>query len=160
MSSIVHSASSAPTSLEECFFYHSMEIPGLGLVRGQWDLRSNVDVYLGQVDFDGQRVLEIGPASGFLTFFMEHSGAQVVGCELSVGDHWDLVPFAGADPAAHVETRNDLMRALHNGFWYAHRAHRSKAGVTYGSVYDLSSDLGDFDIAVLGAVLLHLRDSY
>ena len=53
-----------------------MEIPGHGLVTGQWDLRGGVDDYLGKVAFAGQRVLEIGPASGFLTFEMEKRGAE------------------------------------------------------------------------------------
>ncbi|MBV9971725.1 MAG: hypothetical protein JO135_00155, partial [Candidatus Eremiobacteraeota bacterium] len=27
------------TNLSDCYFYHTMEIPGYGLVEGQWDLR-------------------------------------------------------------------------------------------------------------------------
>jgi hypothetical protein len=43
-----------------------MELPGRGVIEGRdWDLRGSVDEYLGNVDFAGQRVLEIGPASGF-----------------------------------------------------------------------------------------------
>ena len=26
------------TDLDECYFYHSMEIPGYGLVKGPWDI--------------------------------------------------------------------------------------------------------------------------
>ena len=66
-------------------FYHTMEIPGHGLVTGQWDLRDGVDDYLGKVAFAGQRVLEIGPASGFLTFEMEKRGAEVVSVEVTAG---------------------------------------------------------------------------
>ena len=52
------------TSVEECNFYHSTDIPGTGLVEGQWDLRAGFDEYLGGYDFSGKRVLEIGPATG------------------------------------------------------------------------------------------------
>ena len=45
------------TSLDECYFYHSMEIPGYGFVRGPWDHREGVDAYLGNVDLQGKRVL-------------------------------------------------------------------------------------------------------
>ena len=58
----------APLKVEDpadCSFYHTMEVPGHGLVTGPWDLRGGVDDYLGKVAFAGQRVLEIGPASGF-----------------------------------------------------------------------------------------------
>ncbi len=48
-----------------------------------------VDEYLGKVDFAGQRVLEIGPASGFLTFEMEKRGAEVVSVEVTDEHGWD-----------------------------------------------------------------------
>jgi predicted nicotinamide N-methyase len=37
-----------------------------------------VDPYLGNFDFVGKRVLDVGAASGFLTFEMEKRGAEVV----------------------------------------------------------------------------------
>jgi hypothetical protein len=55
----------------DCYFYHTVELPGYGVINGDWDLRRGVDDYLGKVAFAGQRVLEIGPASGFVTFEME-----------------------------------------------------------------------------------------
>ena len=160
MTHVVHEPPAAPISREECFFYHSMEIPGTGFVRGQWDLTADPEVYLGRVDFEGRRVLEIGPASGYLTFHMERCGATVIGSELSEGCDWDLVPFEGHEDVDYLESRQALMRAMHSGFWFAHRAHRSSAGVVYGSVYDLPEDLGRFDVAVFSAVLLHLRDPF
>src|SRR5207249_7736437 len=55
-----------------------------------WDLRGGVDEYLGKVAFEGQRVLEIGPASGFLTFEMEKRGADVVSVEVTEEHGWDF----------------------------------------------------------------------
>jgi hypothetical protein len=56
------------TSVDECNFYHTTDIPGVGTVEGQWDLRDDVDNDLGGYDFSAKRVLEIDPATGFLTF--------------------------------------------------------------------------------------------
>jgi hypothetical protein len=33
--------------LEGCFFYHTMDLPELGLVQGIWDLRDRLRDYLG-----------------------------------------------------------------------------------------------------------------
>src|SRR5439155_19518331 len=60
----------APTrtveNLSECWFYHTMDLPGHGTVEGAWDLRDGVDAYLGGVDVQGKRALDVGTASGFL----------------------------------------------------------------------------------------------
>ena len=74
----------AVTSLQDCYFYHSMEIPGWGEVRGEWDLRGGEAAYLGNVDLKDKRVLELGAASGFLSFYMERQGADVVGYDPSL----------------------------------------------------------------------------
>ena len=58
-------------SVEECNFYHTTDIPGVGVVEGQWDLRKGFHDYLGGYDFSGQRGRESGPATGFLTFEIE-----------------------------------------------------------------------------------------
>ena len=69
--------------VEGCFFYHVMDLPGFGVVGGRWDLREGVNKYLGGIDVEDKRVLEIGPASGFLTADLESHGAEVVAVELS-----------------------------------------------------------------------------
>jgi len=143
----------------DCYFYHTMELPGHGVIEGRdWDLRGGVDEYLGKVDFAGQRVLEIGPASGFLTFEMEKRGAEVVSVEVTAEHGWDFVPY----PAARLEEvfgpRRVVMQQLKNSYWFSHAALNSKAKVYYGDVYNLPAALGEFDIAVMGSVLLHCRD--
>jgi SAM-dependent methyltransferase len=143
----------------DCYFYHTMELPGHGVIEGRdWDLRGRVDDYLGKVDFAGQRVLEIGPASGFLTFEMEKRGADVVSVEVTDEHGWDFVPY----PAKRMEEvfgpRRIVMQQLKNSYWFSHAALQSKAKVYYGDVYNLPAALGEFDIAVMGSVLLHCRD--
>jgi O-methyltransferase len=135
-----------------------MDVPEYGPVTGQWDLRNVTDRYLGEINFRGKRVLELGPASGFLTFAMERMGAEVTAVDIDERHAWDFVPQAGLDMEAVEKRRRLGMRLLKNGFWFAHRAHRSRARVVYSNIYELPDDLGRFDVAVLGLILLHLRD--
>jgi hypothetical protein len=148
------------TDVDECYFYHTMEIPGLGLVEGQWDLRDGVDAYTGGVDYKGRRVLEIGTASGFLCFWLEGQGAEVVSYDLSAGQSWDIVPVASVDLAPVIEERRAIMHKINNGYWYAHRAFGSKARVVYGTVYDIPEAIGPVDVTTFCSVLLHLRDPF
>jgi 2-polyprenyl-3-methyl-5-hydroxy-6-metoxy-1,4-benzoquinol methylase len=142
----------------DCHFYHVMEIPGYGLTTGQWDLRGNEQDYLGHVSVAGKRVLEIGPASGYLSFYMESQGAAVVSVELSPEQKWDAVPEATLNVEEFSRNRVDGMEKLRNSYWYAHERLQSKAQVHYGSAYSLPSELGRFDVATLCSVLLHVRD--
>ena len=146
-------------SVADCYFYHTMELPGHGVIEGRdWDLRGGVDEYLGKVDFAGQRVLEIGPASGFLTFEMEKRGADVVSVEVTAEHGWDFVPYPTQKLKEVFGPRAIVMEHLKNSYWFSHAAHQSKAKVHYGDVYNLPAALGQFDIAVMGSVLLHCRD--
>jgi O-methyltransferase len=145
--------------LADCYFYHTMELPGHGVIQGgDWDLRGGVDDYLGKVDFAGQRVLEIGPASGFLTFEMEERGAEVVSVEVPADHGWDCVPYPAKRLEEVIGPSRIIMQQLKNSYWFSHAAMQSKARVYYGDVYNLPGALGQFDIAVMAAVLLHCRD--
>jgi SAM-dependent methyltransferase len=151
----------APLKVEDpadCHFYHTMEVPGHGLMTGEWDLRGRVDDYLGRVAFAGQRVLEIGPASGFLTFEMEKRGADVVSVEVTAEHGWDFVPYPAKNLEEVFRPRANHMERLKNSYWFSHAAHQSKAKVYYGDVYNLPAALGQFDIAVMASVLIHCRD--
>jgi SAM-dependent methyltransferase len=140
---------------QSCDFYHTMDIPGLGLVHGQWDLRGYVDQYLGQVSFSGRRVLEIGPASGFLTIEMEQRGASVVAIEIPDETGWDFVPYPTSVLEPIYEPRRHHMARIKNSWWFTHAAYHSNAKLAYTDVYRLPDALGSFDVAVMGMVLLH-----
>ncbi len=142
----------------DCYFYHTMELPGYGVMTGEWDLRGRVDEYLGKVSFAGQRVLEIGPASGFLTFEMEKRGAELISVEVTAEHGWDFVPYPPSKLEEIFGPRQTVMQRLKNSYWFSHAAHHSRAKVYYGDVYNLPAGLGKFDIAVMAAVLLHCRD--
>jgi SAM-dependent methyltransferase len=147
-------------ALEDCYFYHSMDLPGVGAVEGEWDLRGGVAEYLGGVDVNGKRVLDVGTASGFLAFEMERAGAEVVASDLSDEHLWDIVPFGGAVGPDAVAEAKDHVRRLNNSFWLAHQALGSSVQVVYGPVYELPEEIGPVDVVVFGSVLLHLRDPF
>jgi methyltransferase family protein len=146
--------------LADCYFYHSMDIPGHGEVTGEWDLRGVEFNYLGGVDFAGKRVLELGAASGFLTVYMEREGADVVAYDLSEDFSWDAVPFAGLDHAAGAERWRIALRQINNGFWLNHKANNLSAKAVRGTVYTVPEEIGPVDVATFGSILLHLRDPF
>ena len=142
-----------------CHFYHRMEIPGFGPTPwGHWDLRENVDAYLGGIELAGKRVLEIGPASGFLTFHMESCGAKVVSVELPPDRDWDAVPDASLDIDAFIKETRENIEHVRDAYWFTHERVGSKAKVYYGDIYALPEELGQFDVAVIASLLLHVRD--
>lgn len=142
----------------DCVFYHTMDLPFYGTVPGSWDLRGKADEYLGNFNFGGKRALEIGPASGFLTFEMEARGATVVAVDVTEQQGWDFVPYPEELLSTIYFKRKHGMRCLRRGFWLSHHAHQSKAKVWYGDVCNMPVELGRFDVVVLAAVLLHMKN--
>jgi SAM-dependent methyltransferase len=139
-----------------------MDIPGVGEVGGAWDLRACIREYLGNYDFKGKRVLDVGAASGFLTFTMENAGADVVSFEMTSGDKWDVVPFRHVrqDPAGFTAQLVERNRRLKNAYWFCHSRFGSRAKAFYGDIYDMPLELGHFDVAVFGMIITHLRDAF
>ena len=155
-----YAAPRAVAGLHECWFYHTMELPGHGVVAGPWDLRGGVEAYLGGVDVRGKRVLDVGAASGFLSFEMERRGADVVAYDLSDEHDWDSVPYARHDHEQGCRQRRAHIRQLNSSFWLGHRAFRSRARMVHGTVYDVPASIGPVDVATFGCILLHLRDPF
>jgi SAM-dependent methyltransferase len=144
----------------DCYFYHKMEVPGFGVVGGEWDLRGGEEQYLGGVSFSGKRVLELGTASGFLCRYMEKHGAEVVGFDLPDDSSWDFIPFSQIDLSSLKSEATNHIQKLKNGWWLCHRVFSSQAKVVYGSIYNIPRTIGSFDIATFGSILLHLRDPF
>jgi SAM-dependent methyltransferase len=150
-------------SLSDCFFYHAMELPGFGLVPAHWDLRGRFDDYVGGVDVTGKSVLDIGAATGFLSFEAEKRGAaRVLSFDMSNARQQTFLPFKDKlyyrDPARWAEQYGAEIEQWKNAYWLCHRLFNSKAEVYYGDIYDLPLELGQFDIAIVGSVLEHLND--
>lgn len=148
------------TDLDDCYFYHTLDLPRYGTVHGDWDLRENVDRYLGGQSVAGKRVLDVGTASGFLAFHMERRGADVVGYDLPEDGMYDIVPYSRDDYDARVASARAHIKRSANGFWLAHGALDSKVRLASGSVYDMPDEIGEVDAVTIGCILLHLRDPF
>lgn len=148
--------------LADCFFYHQMDLPEVGTVGTQWDIRQECEQYLGAFDFAGKRVLDVGAASGFLTFEMEKRGAEVVSFDMVDASQWDIIPRIETQQNIEeaIATRRNAHRMLRNAYWYAHEKLGSKAKVYLGNVYDLPLELGEFDVVFFGMILGHLQNPF
>src|SRR6476620_5525485 len=80
--------------VEDCFFYHAMELPGFGLIPAHWDLRGRFDDYIGGIDVRGKSVLDVGTATGFLSFEAEKRGAsRVLSFDMGDARQQMFIPF-------------------------------------------------------------------
>lgn len=149
------------SGVDDCLFYHTMDLPGHGTVQGCWDLRDHWDEYLGGIELHGKRVLELGTASGDVCFYMERQGAEVVAFDLAPDRLWDFVPSPRlANPSDYLRRGFSFFKRLHNSYWFAHHAHRSRARVVHGGIYEVPGEIGPVDVCTYGCILLHLRDPF
>ena len=139
-----------------------MDLPGLKEVGIGWDLRETINEYLGGFDFRGKRALDVGTASGFLSFEMEKRGAEVVSFDMATSAQWQLVPFRakGFDYAQAQANMQTDVEPIRNAYWLAHRLLKSHARVFYGDIYNIPEEIGEFDVVFLGMVLPHLREPF
>jgi O-methyltransferase len=145
---------------EACEWYHTFELPDGEIITGAWDLRGGEEAYLGETEFLGRRVLELGPASGYVTFHMERQGAEVVALDAGADAPVAVLPVGGSDMSHEQAKVMATVDRLQNAWWYMHRRYRSSAAMVRGDVYDLPADLGRFDVSVFAAILLHLREPW
>ena len=147
----------------DCFFYHTMDLPGFGEVRGHWDLRGRFNEYIGGVDLAGKSVIDVGAATGFLSFEAEKSGAaRVLSFDIADARQQTFLPFKdklySRDPERWAAEYGAEIERWKNAYWLCHRLLGSRAEVYYGNIYELPAELGQFDVAIVGAVLEHLSD--
>ena len=137
-------------------WYHTIELaPGLA-TPGEYDLRPVVPRLPIPPSLAGARCLDVGTHDGFYAFELERRGAaEVVAIDLDdLADvDWPGLPPVRDEALAAASERKSA------AFWVAHEARRSRVERRSLSVYDLSPEQhGTFDFAVIGTLLLHLRD--
>ena len=75
-------------SLNDCEWYHLMEVPGVGednlTPSVSFDIREDIGNILGNLDYKGKKVLNLGSITGHLSFEAERRGGDVTSIDLSV----------------------------------------------------------------------------
>lgn len=149
--------------LEDCEWYHIMEIPGVGLTDGVFDCRDDIDNIFGNLDFKNKKVLNLGPITGYLNFEAERRGADVTSVDLGIDPEnlqrdWvvDVKKPWKKDLAEFMERE----RKRRNAFWYAHKALNSKSKLIISHINNLPDEVGLHDIGIIFSVLTHIRDPY
>jgi hypothetical protein len=138
-------------AIEDCRFYHAMDIPRIGPVPGIWDLRGRFSDYTGGIELRGKTLLDVGTASGFLTFEAEQRGARVTSFDAESTDQMDYMAFG-------YHNRAEILRRTKNSYWFSHHYFKSRAQVVHGNIRNLSSIVPPSDVVLLGQILVHLRD--
>ena len=125
--------------------------------RGWFDLRHALDE-IPWPAIEGRRCLDIGTWDGFYAFELERRGAsEVVAVDLPDLRLCDFPPAVIADPTFNPEPPGTQPRSA--GFQLLHKALNSKVQWQGVNIYDLAeAGLGEFDVVVLGSLLVHLRD--
>lgn len=153
-------AAHAGVEIDDCHFYHSLVLGGGEVIPGGWDLRGNENNYTGHIDYRGMKVLEFGPASGYVGFWVEEQGADLTIFDLPPGHGPNLLPMPGIDLAANAASGAETAARVRDSWWYAHRSRGSDAKAVYGDIYALPPDIGRYDVSVFGSILLHLADPF
>ena len=141
--------------------YHWFETPDGRTVKGFWDLRKSWRHYLGNFDFAGKTVLELGPASGFLGLKMEQAGAKVTAFDIAEGYLPDLLPIPAAEMAAMRKSQAEAIDQFRRTWRYYHALFGSKNEIIYGDIYNLSKSTDRrFQVTTFSAILLHLSNPF
>jgi len=142
-----------------------MDLPRQGLIQGEWDLRGSEETYLGPAEIAGKTVFDVGPASGYLSFEMARRGANVVALEWDdqANSEFGLVPYEDYETRFRrtftqmVEERRRNIVALRNSFLFAQRALGMEIPIYTGDAISTKPPM-QADVALLGCILLHIRD--
>ncbi len=151
------SPSALPHTVASMRWYHTLELPDGIVTPGEYDLRPIVES-LPWPDLHGARCLDVGSRDGFFAFEMERRGAaEVVSVDIDdpAGLHFPGPPAAWPSNEA-IQAELD---AGNRAFEVARKAKGSAVRRELMSVYDVApEELGIFDFAMIGTLLLHLRD--
>ena len=118
-------------SPEDAVWYQSFTWPDGSETLGAWDYRGREDDFLGRQDFRGKAVLELGPASGFLTKEMEARGASVTCIDTADDEPWEAVPRKDRELQRFLGHKRDQTQRLRASWWYSQRRFDSNARVAY-----------------------------
>jgi len=146
-------------------FYHAFNLSNGLHIPGDWDLSADLARYRFP-DVRGKRVLDIGPASGWLSFYLESLGAEVTVVETRGYGDFDVygedryTGHQGRAPERRLGGRPIWFGPVSQSFWAMHDLLESKVGYVNGRIYEVGPELfpEPFDLVLVCALLPHLRD--
>ena len=146
-------------------FYHSFDLSNGLHIAGDWDISVDIERYRFP-DVRGKRVLDIGPASGWLSFYLETLGAEVTVVETRGYGDFDVygedryTGAQGREPDRYLDGAPVWYGPVSDSFWAMHDLLESKVRFVNGRVYEVGPELlpEPFDLVLVGALLPHLRD--
>jgi 2-polyprenyl-3-methyl-5-hydroxy-6-metoxy-1,4-benzoquinol methylase len=146
-------------------FYHSFSLSNGVTIAGDWNMSPTIGEYRFP-PLRGRRVLDIGPASGWFSFWMEAQGADVTVVETRGYGDFDVYGVhsytgaAGRPPERQLDGKPIHYGPASPSFWAMHDILESKVKYVNGRIYEVSPALFSepFDLVFIGALLPHLRD--
>ncbi|HLI74748.1 MAG TPA: class I SAM-dependent methyltransferase [Acidimicrobiales bacterium] len=139
--------------IEKYPWYHTIDLGGGVTTPGMFDHRGFENKHLIPADLSGMRCLDVGTMDGFWAFTMERRGAAEV-TALDIEDPSSLDWPASLRPTV-VKTMDETKATR---FALVQDALGSKVKRVPRSVYQLDTDLGEFDLVFCGDLLVHLKD--
>lgn len=138
-------------------WYHTIDLPDGSTTPGWIDTRPVAELVPWPPSLRGGRCLDVGAFDGFWSFEMERRGAaEVIAIDV---DEPERLDFAMDFKSAGPEHIREIGAQRGPGFAEIKAALGSSAVRLNRSVYDLDpAEDGSFDVALCGAILLHLRD--
>lgn len=147
---------------EDCIFYHAIDLPDGESLEGAWDIRGQFESYIGHYPINGKSILDVGTASGFLSFEAEKAGAVVTSLDARTGREFTQIPAMGSifheNRAQFIDSTDHHLWMLRNSYWYAWHKLQIKAEVVYARLSDLPLWDRQFDVVIAGAITEHLSD--
>lgn len=146
----------------DCVFYHSIDLPNGETIEAEWDIRGRFANYIGDYPIAGKTLLDVGTASGFLSFEAEKAGAIVTSIDAFTGREFTQLPHIDrpyhTDRQGFIDGTNEHLRMLRNSYWYSWHKTNSRAEVIYAPLADLPFWSQKFDVVLAGAITEHLSD--
>jgi SAM-dependent methyltransferase len=141
---------------EHPVWYHTLELAAGVVTPGQIDLRATAAKLLPN-DLHGLRALDVGTFDGFWAFELEKRGADVVAIDV---ERAEAAQWPPANRARLEREAAALGVELGRGFELAAGLFGSRATRVVCDVLELTPDRigGPVDVALMGALLIHLRD--
>lgn len=146
-------SSTLAREVERFPWYHTHDLGNGVVTPGMFDHRPAIDRYLIPDDLSSMRCLDVGTMDGFWAFEMERRGAAgVTAADLADPDQLDWPPLWRERVTTELDaTKEERFNLVHGAF-------DSKVVRVERSVYDLDTDLGEFDLVFCGDLLVHLKD--